>query len=154
MKWTKKPAIVCYKGVSCDDFTFDKQYEAFFLEYWEGERNSLHVRNNLGVITDYNSFKNFEVVSDVDNILNYNEAVVRCITHKYSNAVSGLTYNKEYKAIGCDRDGLYLVMDNSYDCYFYPPEAFEIIEDKYGILQYRSVYYSFYQRSDEIYFLY
>ena len=47
---------------------------------------------------------------------------------------AGLTYGKEYKAIGRDKDGLYLVMDNSYCCYFYSPECFEIVSDEYGIL--------------------
>ena len=47
-------------------------------------------------------------------------------------------------------DGLYLVMDNSYCCYFYSPECFEIISDEYGILSRRSVYYSFHGGGDEI----
>lgn len=42
---------------------------------------------------------------------------------------------------------MYLVMDNTYCCFF-PLECFEIIEDQYGILFHRSVYYS-YNGNDE-----
>lgn len=138
-----KAAIVRFIGKSSDKFTAGKEYEAFFLEYWEGKRNSLHVRGNDGIITDFNHFEDFEVVSDEDNLLNDYEAIVRCVTHKYEDVVAGLTYGKEYKAIGRDKDGLYLVMDNSCCCYFYPPDLFEIVSDEHGILKKQSVYYSF-----------
>jgi len=46
---------------------------------------------------------------------------------------------------------MFLVMDNSYCCYFYPPDFFfEIISDEHGILNKRSVYYSFHGAVDEI----
>lgn len=143
-----KPAIVRYKGAKSNKFVREKLYEAFFLEYWEGERNSLHVRGEDGEITDFNLFSDFEVISDEDNLLNNYEAAVRCLTHEYENAVSELTYGKEYKAIGRDKDGLYLVMDNSYCCYFYPADIFEVIEDDHGILERRSAYYSFFCEKD------
>jgi len=138
-----KPAMVQYIGNSNQKFTAGQEYEAFFLEYWQGERNSLHVRNNDGKITDFNPFEDFEVISDEGNLLNAHEATVRCISHQYDNLIPGLTFGKNYKAIGCDRDGYYLVMDDSYDCYFYSPKVFEIIEDPFGILSRRSIYYSF-----------
>lgn len=138
-----KPAIVKYIGSDSDKFINGKCYEAFFLEYWQGERDSLHVRGEDGEITAFNSFSDFEVISDEDNLLNDHETIVRCLTHQYDNLVSGLTYGKEYKAIGRDKDGLYLVMDDSYDCYFYPPDIFEVLEDEHGILDRQSVYYSF-----------
>ena len=149
-RWNKTPAIVRYDGESNNKFTKGKKYEAYFLEYWEGERNSLHVRGDNGKITDFNPFEDFTVISDLDNVLNRYEAIVQCKTHEYENMVTGLTYGKKYKAIGCDKDGLFLVMDNSYSCYFYSPDEFDIIEDKYGILSRRSVYYSFYNDGGEL----
>ena len=143
MKWDKSPAIVQYTGNSNKQFTKGKQYEAFFVEYRQGVRNSLHVRNNSGEITDFNRFEVFEVISDEDNVLNSYEALVRCITHKFNDIISGLRYEKEYKAIGCDKDGYFLVMDESCDCYFYPPEFFEIINDEHVILSQRSIYYNY-----------
>lgn len=146
MTWDRKPAIVRYIGRSNKLFTKGKLYEAFFVEYWEGVRNSLHVRNNDGVITDFNPLEDFEIVSDEDNVLNDYEATVRCITHKHEDRISGLIFGKEYKAIGCDRDGLYLVKDESGCCYFYSPLDFEIVNDEHSILSKRSVFYNYYGR--------
>ena len=140
MKWNKKPAIVRYIGKTNQKFTNSKQYEAFFLEYWQGVRNSLHVRDNSGEIDDFNPFEDFEVITDEDNVLNYDEATVRCITHKFDGSILALKYGTDYKAIGCDKDGLFLVMDESYDCYFYPSDSFKIIKDEKGILSQRSIY--------------
>ncbi len=75
---------------------------------------------------------------------NLHEAIVRCKTHK-----SELKNGKEYKAIGCDKDGLYLVMDESYDCYFYRADIFEIVRDNYNILSHRSVYYNYHEQDVE-----
>ncbi len=138
-----KPAIVQYQGRSCKKFTRNKQYEAYFLEYWEGIRNSLHVRGNDGQITDFNEFEKFTVLSDEDDLLNTYEAEVLCLTHRYDDPICGLTYGKTYKAIGRDRDGFYLVMDDSYCCYFYRPEWFRVLKDDHGILSRQSVYYNF-----------
>ena len=118
-------------------------YEAFFLEYWEGERNSLHVCGNDGEIHDFIPFEDFEVISDRDNVLNDYEAIVRCITHDYDDELFDLTYGKTYKAIGCDADGMYLVMDESCCCYFYPAREFEIVDDPRDILSHQSCYYSY-----------
>lgn len=144
-----RPAIVRYIGDSNNKFTAGNYYEAFFIEYWQGERTSLHVRGNDGKVTDFNYLDDFEIISDESNLLNTYEAIVRCKTHKYDDLVTGLTFGKEYKAIGCDKDGLFLIMDDSLDCYFYPPEVFEIVEDNHNILSRRSVYYSYYS-GDEI----
>ena len=146
MAWDKKPAIVRYIRRSNKNFTKGKQYEAFFIEYWEGVRNSLHVRNNDGVITDFNPLEDFEIVSDEDHVLNNHEAIVRCITHKHEDLISGLLFGKEYIAIGCDKDGLYLVKNESGCCYFYSPLDFEIVYDEHGILSKRSVFYNYYGR--------
>ena len=104
-----KAAIVKYVGSDSDKFTNGNEYDAFFLEYWDGKRDSLHVRGNDGRVTDFNPFEDFEVVSDEDNLLNDHEAKVRCINPKYGDLIAGLTFGKEYKAIGRDKDGLYLV---------------------------------------------
>lgn len=129
--------------------TYGQCYEAFFLEYWEGKRNSLHVRCNDGEIHDLISFEDFEVISDEDNVLNDYEAIVRCTTHDYDDEEFDLEYGKSYKAIGCDADGLYLVMDETRCCYFYPAHDFEIVDDPHGILSYQSCYYSYYSEKHD-----
>ena len=138
-----KPAIVEYIGLSNDKFTNGKRYEAYFLEYWEGVRNSLHVRGNDGRVTDFNPFEDFIVISDDDLLLNDYEATVRCITHRLDGLLGGLTYGKEYKAIGKDAAGMFLVKDDSTCCYFYNPSDFVIADDPHGILTRSSVYYNF-----------
>lgn len=138
-----KPAVVRYNAKSNRKFTKGKLYEAYFIEHWEGERTSLHVRGNDGTITDFNPLEDFEVISDEGNLLNNYEATVQCITHKYDHLICGITFGKEYKVIGRDKNGLLLVMDDSYCCYFYPNDVFKIINDPYGILEETSVYYNF-----------
>lgn len=129
-----KPAVVRYNAKSNRKFTNGKLYKAYFIEYWEGERTSLHVRGNDGTITDFNHLEDFEIISDEGNLLNNYEATVQCITHKYDHLICGITFGKEYKVIGRDSDGHYLVLDESNCCYFYPNDVFKIIDDPYGIL--------------------
>ena len=143
-------AIVKFIGNEINDgydgqFTVGKEYEAFFVEYWQGVRNSLHVRNNFGNIVDFIPFEDFIVVSDLDGVLTMDEAIVRCITHRFDDidTLLGLNYGHEYRAVGMDIDGNYLVMDESYDCYFYPNTDFEIVDDPHGLLSRKSVYYSY-----------
>lgn len=109
-------------------------YNAYFLEYWQGDRDSLHVKGEDGIIDDFNPFSDFEVVSDEYGVLNKYEAVVKCIVHDYDNDILELKYGKTYKAIGYDKEGLFLVMDESSDCYFYHKRCFEIMEDPNRIL--------------------
>lgn len=129
----------CVKNSHCKhtpkyQFINGNLYNAYFLEYWQGNRDSLHVKGEDGKIDDFNAFTDFEVVADEDGVLVEHEAVVRCITHDYDNAILELKYGKEYKAIGFDKEGLYLVMDESYDCYFYHKRCFEIIDDPHRVL--------------------
>ncbi len=142
-RYEKIPAKVKYIGPPSEKFTCGEVYSAFLLEYWQGRRNSLHVRDNSGEISDFNPFEDFEVIEDDDEVLNLHEATVRCVTNRYDEMVTGLKFGREYKAIGRDRNGLYLVMDESSDCYFYPPDLFEIISDEHDLLSHQSVYYSF-----------
>lgn len=137
------PAIVRYEGQTGKKFTHGKCYEAFFLEYWEGVRDSLHVRGDDGRMTDFNHFEDFTVISDEDKLLNNYEAIVRCVNPDDDDDF-GLKFGHEYKVIGRDKDGLFLVMDETSCCYFYEPDCFEIVEDRQGILSRQSVYYSFY----------
>lgn len=124
---------------SCDSLSFSyslingKLYNAYFLEYWQGERTGLHVKCENGEIDDYFNINDFEIISDPDGILNYNEATVRCITHRYEET-GCLEFGKTYKALGFNKKGNYLVMDNSSDCYFYSSSSFEIIKDENGVL--------------------
>ncbi|MBQ3125185.1 MAG: hypothetical protein IJC09_07195 [Clostridia bacterium] len=124
------------KNTNWGTFTHGKEYEAFLLEYWQGECKSLHARGDDGQITAFNSFDDFEVVSDENNVLNSYEAIVECVTHNCNE----IKYGKRYKSIGCDKNGMYLVMDESFDCYFYPAEYFKILEDKNAILARCSLY--------------
>ena len=144
-KWDKTPAVVRYIGKTNSKFSTGKEYQAFLLEYWQGNRDSLHVQGNDGKITDFNLFAEFEVISDKDNVLNKHEAIVRCVTKQFQNELFGIKFGNQYKAIGADKNGYYLVMDESYDCYFYPSTDFEIIEDEHGILSYCSLYYSYFE---------
>ena len=147
-KEVDKYAIVRYIAESTELFTQGQTYKAFFVEYWQGKRDSLHVKANDGKIHDYVHFENFEIIEDTNNVLNMYEADVKCITHDYDEELLELNYGQVYKAIGCDIDGLYLIMDESMDCYFYHPNCFEIIDDPHGILNGQSVYYSFYGQAN------
>lgn len=113
-------------------------YPAYFLEYWQGKRESLHVVDALGERGHYIPLRDFEIVEDKDDVLNLKEAVIRCITHKFDEKLFGLSYGKEYIALGrCgrkDTKGGYLVMDESRDCYCYTQHYFEIVSDPYGLL--------------------
>lgn len=137
------PAKVRYKGDNSNKFTNNKVYDAYFIEYWQGIRNSLHVKDDTGRITDFNPLEDFEIISDPADVLNFHEAIVECISTTNDDEIVGITIGKQYKSIGRDKDGLFLVMDNSFDCYFYPPDCFKIISDEFGILQKQSIYYSF-----------
>ena len=138
-----KPAVVRYNAKSNRKFTKGKLYEAYFIEYWEGERTSLHVRGNDSTITDFNHLEDFEIISNEGKLLNDYEATVQCITYEYDHLICGITFGKECKAIARDKNGLLLVMDDSYCCYFYPTNVFKIIDDPYGLLEKTSVYYNF-----------
>lgn len=137
------PARVKCISDDLKDFTKDKAYNAYFLEYWQGKRNSLHVENDDGDIVDFIPFEDFVVLEDKENVLNTYEATVQCITHEYDSKLFDLNYGKEYKAIGRDKNGMYLVMDESYDCYFYPASDFKVMSDPHHILTHTSVYYSY-----------
>lgn len=117
------------------NFKKGKIYNAYFLEYWQGERNSLHIKGENNKIEDFVPLSDFEILEDTDDVLNTNEAIVKCISHKYDNELFAITYGKEYKVIGLDLYGRYLVMDDSWDCYFYLPNMFEIISDPHQILK-------------------
>lgn len=137
------PARVRYVGLDSGKFLPGKEYEAFFIEYWGEKRNSLHVRGDDGNITDFNPFEEFQILEDKQNLLNHYEAIVKCVTHRHEKGFSDLTFGKDYKAIGRDKDGLFLVKDNSGACYFYPPDDFQVVEDEHGILNKQSMYYSY-----------
>lgn len=133
-----KQKDICTNECKNYEFTFGKENHAYFLEYWQGNRNSLHVKNNSGEIVDFIPLEDFSIIGDVDNVLNYKDATVRCITRRYDNSLFDIKYGKEYKAIGISNRQFseyeYLIMDESYECYFYPHSFFEIIEDTDGIL--------------------
>lgn len=121
------------------EFTLGYDYLAYFLEYWQGVRNSLHVKCNTGEIVDFIPFEDFIVINDEDNVLNYKEAIVKCISKESKDDLLEIKYGNLYKALGIKKDErtnklAYLVMDESYDCYFYPSNYFVIIEDDYNIL--------------------
>ena len=154
----KKPAVVRFIGNSNSveihtegEFTPGMLYDAFFLEYWESSRDALHVRDDNGKITYFNHFGYFSVISDEDNLLNDYEAIVRCVTHEFDDEFLDLKYGQEYKAIGVNSEGEYLVMDESHVCYFYNPECFEIVEDKNNTLK-QQVYWWFEDSVDDSFY--
>ena len=138
--YKKKPAKVeyiesithCYPNI-----TSGKVYSAYFIEYWQGERRNLHLKNDKGVIDYWYDLKDFKIIEDVDYVLNFKEAKVRCIreSHSFSELALGnieLTNGKEYIAIGIGgglMGGLCLILEVSYDHYFYPHAMFEIVSD-------------------------
>ena len=115
-------------------FIYGNVYNAYFLEYWQGKRDSLHVKGEDGAIVDFIPLSDFEIISDEDNVLNNDEAIVKCVVHDYDNEVFAVKYGKKYKALGINNYGLYLVVDESGDCYFYLNSMFEIVNDKSNIL--------------------
>lgn len=127
----------CNQCAGTDSFLFTEgtKYNAYFLEYWQGNRTSLHVKGENGEIVDFVPIEDFEILADEDNVLSTKEAIVRCVTHKYDKEIFDLNYGHEYKAIGYDKNGLFLVMDESYDCYFYPRNAFTIVSDPDNVLK-------------------
>ncbi len=137
-----KPAVVRFIGDEHRYLTEDmyyifnknKCYDAYFLEYWQGTRKSLHVKGNDGEIRDFIPYEDFQLVKDEYNVLNLYEADVKCITDEYDNKLFDLNKGGIYKAIGHDKQGNYLVMDESCDCYFYPKDEFLVINDEHGVL--------------------
>lgn len=115
-------------------FITGRQYNAYFLEYWQGERTSLHVKGEDGKIDDFNPITDFEIIVDEDNVLCRHEAIVKCITHDYDEQLFDLNFGATYKAIGFDKNDLLLVMDESFDCYFYPRTAFEVVCDESRVI--------------------
>ena len=135
------PAKVIYigdNGTARSDFTIGNEYDAYLLEYQRGVRNILHVRNNYGIIVDHVPLNEIKVVSDPSEILQFKEAVVIFITQE--NKFPKLKYGKQYRAIGCDKDGYYLVEDDSRSCFFYESSHFKIKSDPDDILSHETVY--------------
>ena len=130
----------CKKCAGSKEFRFisDALYNAYFLEFWQGKRDSLHIKGADGKIEDFVPLEDFTIISDEDNVLNTHEAIIRCITHEYDDELFDITFGKEYKAIGFDENNLLLVMDDSWDCYFYSRQYFEIISDPHNILDEKS----------------
>lgn len=97
------PAKVRYKGDNSNKFTNNKVYDAYFIEYWQGIRNSLHVKDDTGRITDFNPLEDFEIISDPADVLNFHEAIVECISTTNDDEIVGITIGKQYKSIGRDK---------------------------------------------------
>lgn len=134
---------VCYRycrdckkceGSGVYEFVVGQLYNAYFLEYWQGDRTSLHIKGEDNKVVCFIPLEDFEIVSDEDNVLNTHEAVARCITHEYDNELFDITFGNEYKVIGFDENNQLLVMDDCMDCYFYSREYFEILSDPHNIL--------------------
>jgi len=136
--WDPKTDIFLeYDEYSC--FNKDKIYEAFFLEFLQGDRVSLYVRTDSGQIEHFVHIDDFEVIEDPDNVLNKFEAIVRSKKDCREGTIFGIIKGKEYRAIGLGRNILssdlaYFVMDESHDNYYYPSDLFDIISDPNAIL--------------------
>ncbi len=152
MENKKAPAIIKfigeplkYRHISPDGeepyFTVGNLYEGYFLEYNEGVRDAVHVKCNDGVIRYNVDIKDFEIISDEDDVLNRNEAIGRCITHEFDDDWDEIVYGKEYKAIGSYEDGSYLVMNETLCCFPYISEFFEIVSDPHGVLEANDCYW-------------
>ena len=130
----KKPAIVKYLGETNENLIHGKQYQAYFVEYWETERNNLHVLDESGEINYWYELEDFEIIEDKDSLLNLNEATVKCLTHRFEDDfTSCLEYGKEYKAIGRVGDE-YLIYTGSLN-YFFNAGNFEVVDDSQDVLK-------------------
>ena len=119
----------CEKSTAFN-FLARQLYNAYFLEYWQGKRDSLIVKGEDGKIADFIPLCDFEITEDCDGVLHTHEATVRCTTDRYRDLQCG----KEYIALGYSIYGNYLVKDESGDCYFYLGDCFDILQDPNGIL--------------------
>ena len=137
----KRPAIVrfigdeestkCYSG---HELKHDHYYLAYFVEYWETERDNVNIKNDSGKIDYWYELKDFKIYEDKDGSLELYSAIVRCINPSYSRQnIVDPEYGDICEAVGISRDGYYLVYAGSHN-YYYPPEDFEIMEDQHGIL--------------------
>jgi hypothetical protein len=111
-------------------FVRNKEYKAYFLDYCQGVRDVLEVETELGTVETFIPLSDFKIVSDEFDILNEKHAIVVCLN---ADNQKDLTEGKRYKALK-KREGQLYILDDSSDCYYYPKELFEIIEDKDGIL--------------------
>lgn len=92
-----------------------------FLRYYcQGKRDVLDIEAENGEILSFIPLCDFETISDKDNVLNNDYFLVKCI----KDNVKDLTKNKVYKALK-ENDKCYYLLDNSFDCYYYPKEYFE-----------------------------
>lgn len=120
----------CEKLSYCDEtkkpyFIKDKEYKAYFLDYCQGERNVLDIEAENGEILSFVPLSDFKVILDKDNVLNDNYFVVKCIK---ANEQMSLTLNKNYKALKTDKENkYYYILDDSFDCYYYPKEFFSLV---------------------------
>ena len=136
-QWDKEPATVRYVGETTESIIHGKCYKAFFIEYWEAEREKLLVVDETGELDDWYLLEDFEILEDKDNVLNFNSAKVRCISQKYNGAyIVDPEFGKVCEAIAVSKDGFYLIHAGSHN-YYYPPEDFEVLEDPYGVLKHR-----------------
>lgn len=131
--------IVSDPSLVTGHFTYGKDYTAYYIEFWQGIRKGLVAKDDNGEIWDFNQLDQFEILEDPDYVLNDYVAIVECITHQYDDNAEDLNYGKRYKAIGCNEHRFYLVMDESYDCYWYPASCFTVIDDPHHLLQQGSI---------------
>lgn len=121
----------CEKHGACSKSKFNyfkknKEYKAYFLDYCQGQRDVLEVAAENGEILTYVPLADFEIVADEDNVLKDTYIMVKCIKATQKD----LTLNKKYKALKTDKaNKWYYVLDNSQDCYYYPKELFQIVEE-------------------------
>jgi len=139
----KRPAVVKFIGrpeeydiSQRNDLIRGHFYLAYFVEYWETERNNVHIKNERGKIDYWYKLNDFEIIEDKDGALSLDSAVVRCIDPSYSPKNINIVdpeYGEVCEAVAISRDGYYLIHSGSHN-YYYPRKDFEIIEDPKGIL--------------------
>ena len=113
-------------------FIKDKLYKAFFLDYCQGERNVIEVQTENGEVIDYVPINDFEIIEDRYNVLNDKIARIKCVN---VNGQKDLQIGKEYIALKSNEDRtMFLVLDDSFDTYYYPKENFTVLDDKDKIL--------------------
>lgn len=145
MSWPMRPAKVMYIGKACylfTNFTKGKIYDAYFLDFWHGSRCILHVKGDDGSIDRNCELTDFFIISDSDNVLNTFEATVKFDDDGSAKKFPDLTIGHSYRALGCDKDGYFLVIDDSCESYFYKSSHFRIICDPHDLLCKPTIYFS------------
>ncbi|RQD71340.1 MAG: hypothetical protein D5S00_02315 [Tindallia sp. MSAO_Bac2] len=157
-----KPAIVKYEGKTTKEKINGRSYKAYALDYCNNELKCLYIKDETGEITGWHDFDEFDVLEDIDNVVNpetLGKAIVRykgksivtkeewersCYWYPFlwsedeKSRGTDLFYGQDYIAIGIGymlyETLVYHVLTEEGYTYPYDARLFNIISDPDGIL--------------------